>query len=263
VAWVERDGGVRLYWEARGDGPGVLVAHSYIQHPDVFGGLLDELATDHRVIRYDARGCGRSSPEGPYDMGTDVADLVAVAEAVGPLAVILANGDAANRGVHAAAARPDLLPVVIALESLPLSPGDASDTDTLISSGGVLEALIAMMRADYRSGVMAAVQRGNPDMSADETRDRVDRTVAYTPHDAGLARLEEWIRDAARDDARALGDRLVVAYEGAGGWFPAELHDRAAQILPDARFERLEGGAISRPGLTADVVRSVVAAARR
>ena len=253
---------MRLWWEQRGEGPGVLLAHSYIQHPEVLQGLADELAADHRLIRYDPRGTGESTHAGPYDMDTDVADLIAVVEAAGPITVLLANGDAANRSIHAAAQRPDLVPVVVSMETLPLTRGDAEDSDALVGSGGVLSGLIVMMRADYRSGMFAAIQRGNPDLSDDELRERIDRTVAYVPHEAGLGRLEAWIADAPSEAALALGDRLVIAYEGAGAWFTAGLHESAQQFLPEARFEHLDGGAITRPDLTAGVVRAVTAATR-
>jgi pimeloyl-ACP methyl ester carboxylesterase len=262
VAWVERGDGVRLYWEERGAGPGLLLTQSYIQHPDVMTPLADQLAQDHRLVRYDARGSGESTPSGPYDMDTDVADMLAVAEAAGPLAATLANGDAANRAVHAAAERPDLIPIVVSLETLPLVSVDAGDTDALVGSGGVLTALIGLMRNDYRAGMRAAIERGNPDMTDDELHERIDRTVAYIPHEAGLGRLEAWVRDEPGDDALALRDRLVLAYEGAGAWFTAELHERARAFIPDARFERLAGGAISRPELTAAVVRDLTGAAR-
>src|SRR5437870_5804620 len=67
VAWVEREDGVRLYWEERGEGPSVLVMHGYIQHPEVLGRVMDELATDHRIVRFDIRGAGQSTRTGPYD----------------------------------------------------------------------------------------------------------------------------------------------------------------------------------------------------
>jgi hypothetical protein len=193
-------------------------------------------------------------------MESDVADLIAVAEAAAPIAAVVANGDATNRAVHAAAQRPDLIPIVISLETIPLLPGQAADTDALVGSGGVLEALVGMMRADYRSGLTAAVQRGNPEMSQDEVRDRVDATVAYIDHEASFGRLEAWIGDQPGDDPHTLGERLVVAYEGAGAWFTAELVDRGRELLPDAQFVKLEAGPISRPDLTASVIRSVTGA---
>jgi pimeloyl-ACP methyl ester carboxylesterase len=261
VPFVEREGGVSLFWEESGDGPGLLVSHSYIQHPQVLADLIAELREGHRTIRYDVRGAGQSTRKGPYSVATDVADLIAVVEAAGPLTAILANGDATNRAIHAAAERPDLIPFVISMETVPLLPGQAQGTDSLVASGSVLEALVSMMRADYRTGLTAAVQRGNPAFTDDDVRERVDATVAYIDHDASLARLEQWITDKPLQHPQALGDRLVIAYEGAGAWFTTDLLERGQEMLPDARFVKLDGGAITRPELTAAVVRGVTGAA--
>jgi pimeloyl-ACP methyl ester carboxylesterase len=260
VPFVEREGGARLFWQESGEGPGLVVTQSYIQHPEVLEGLLAELQEGHRIVRYDARGAGESTRQGRYDMQTDVADMIAVAEAAGPITAVVANGDASNRAAHAAAERPDLIPYVISMETVPLGAGQAAGTEALISSGSVLEALVSMMRADYRSGLMATMTRGNPEMTPEQIRARIDATVAYIDHEASLGRLEAWIHDDPGEDARSLGDRLTVAYEGAGAWFPADLAEAGGELLPEAQFVRLEGGAISRPDLTAAVVRRVTGA---
>jgi pimeloyl-ACP methyl ester carboxylesterase len=261
VPFVQREDGVRLFWDDSGDGPGLLIAHSYIQYPGVLKGLLAELRGGHRMISYDPRGAGESSRQGPYDMATDVEDLVAVGEEVQPVAAVIANGDATNRAVHAAAQRPDLFPYVISMESVPLGRGEAAGTESLISSANVLDALVVMMKADFRSGLMAAIVRGNPDMSEEDVRARVDGSVAYIDHEASVTRLECWIRDDPGDDPAALGERLIIAYEGAGEWFPSELTEVGSRILPDAQFVKLEGGVLTRPELTAAVVRGVTGAA--
>jgi pimeloyl-ACP methyl ester carboxylesterase len=263
VPFVEREGGVRLHWQESGEGPGLLVVYSYIQHPQVLEPLLVELQEGHRVITYDARGAGESTRQGPYDMATDVADLIALAEETGPVAVVLANGDATNRAVHAAAQRPDLFAHVVSMETVPLGAGQAAGTDSLVSSRSVLEALVGMMRTDYRSGLMAALTRGNPGWSLEQVRERVDLTVGYIDHEASAGRLEAWVTDEPADDPATLGDRLIVAYEGAGGWFPTELTEHGREFLPDARFIKLERGAITSPELTAAVVRSVSGAPTR
>lgn len=254
---LEREDGASLFWEQSGDGPGLLVLPSYIQHPQVLAPLLSELKAGHRTVRYDPRGSGESTRGGPYDLATDVADLLAVAEAAAPIAAVISNGDSTIRAIHAAIQQPELIPLVISLETVPLLPGQAEGTDALVSSGTVLDALVGMMRADYRSGLSAAVQRGNPEMTQDEVRERVDTTVAYLDHDASLARLEYWINDNPTADTIALGDRLVVIYEGSGAWFTAELIERGRDLLPDAHFVKVDAGPISRPDRTAAAVRSV------
>jgi hypothetical protein len=196
-------------------------------------------------------------------MRTDIEDLIAVLEVTGPVRAVLANGDASNRAVHAAVERPELIPYVISMETVPLMPGQAADTDALVGSGGVLSALVGMMRTDYRAGMLAAIQRGNPDMTPEQARERLDATVTYCPHEAGLGRLEAWIADDPGDDPYTLGERLIVAYEGAGAWFTEQLHQRGQELLREAQFMKLDGGAISRPDLTAAVVRQVTGAVSR
>lgn len=261
MPFVEREDGARLFWQARGEGAGVLIALSYLQHPQVHQGLEAELARGHRIVGYDARGAGESTRTGPWDMATDVADLLAVAEAAAPIDVVIANGDATNRAVHATAERPDLIPSVISLDSIPLLRGQAEGTDALVASGGVLDALVGTLRADFRSGITAAVQRGNPNMTQEQVRERVDLTVAYNEHDAAVARLEAWINDDPGDHPRALGDRLVIAYEGAGAWFTSDLVERGQGALPEAQFVKLDAGSFSRPDLAAEVVRRVTGVA--
>jgi pimeloyl-ACP methyl ester carboxylesterase len=263
MPFAERDDGVRLHWEERGQGPALLVAHAYIQFPSVYDGLVAELASDHRMITYDPRGSGESTHEPPYDMATDVDDLRVLIEQVGPIEAALVNGDASNRAVHLAAQRPDLVPYVVSLETVPFTPEAAEGSDALVASSGVLQAMLGMMRADYRAALSAALARGNPGMEQDAMHERVDMSLAYCSHEAALGRLEAWIRDDCTDDARVLGHRLVLAAQGDGEWFSADLHDRIQEYLPEARSVRLEGGAVSRPDLTADLVRSLVGAARR
>lgn len=258
MTWVERPDGVRLAVQERGDGPAILVMHSFVQHPDVYAGLHDELARDHRVISYHARGTGESTKAGPYDMETDAADMAAVAESCGPVEAVLGNGEASHWAVRVATAHPELVPRVVCLETLPFRTQDAEGSDALIGSATVLDTLVSMIRADYRTGLHAAIQRGNPSLDEDEMRERVDLTAAHSPAEASVPRLEAWIADDVSKASRELGDRLTIAFEGAGAWFPASLHELARDFLPEARFVRLERGAISAPEIMADVVRDVV-----
>lgn len=90
---LSRPDGVDIHWEERGEGPLVVLATQFFGSPDVFGGLIDDLSQDHRVVTYDLRGCGQSTREGPYDVATDAADLAALIENIGGPAVVIGWGE--------------------------------------------------------------------------------------------------------------------------------------------------------------------------
>lgn len=257
---VARPDEVRLHWEEHGDGPLVVLAGMFNSPPTVLADLVGELAADHRVVSYDLRGNGRSTHVGPYDVPTDTEDLGAVVEAAGPPAVVVALG----YGVHPAvrlAARQELVRAVVVSGALPLSrvPGQASGG--LSASGSVLDAFTQMYEVDQRAAMRSTVASGNPNLTDDQIRDRIEEMVAYSPPEAGLARLRSWIADDLAQVGPAVSDRVWVLYFDGNPWFPASLVDGMRAVLPDANFEAVEDGAISRPDLTAAAVRRITTAA--
>jgi 3-oxoadipate enol-lactonase len=72
------DGG-RLYWEEAGEGPPVVLIHAGLWDRRIWDGQMEPFAAAHRVVRYDLRGFGRSSPlERPFSARRDLADLLDV-----------------------------------------------------------------------------------------------------------------------------------------------------------------------------------------
>lgn len=73
--FVEVDGG-RIFYEVSGQGPDMVFIHDGLLHREVWDGQVPFFAGDHRVIRYDRRGYGRSpAPEVPYD---DIEDIKSI-----------------------------------------------------------------------------------------------------------------------------------------------------------------------------------------
>jgi pimeloyl-ACP methyl ester carboxylesterase len=258
---LERPESVELYWERRGEGPRVLLANQLWGYPEVFIGLIEELARDHAVVAYDLRGTGDSTRSGPYDMETDVQDLLAVAEEVGGVAVAVAFGDAAHRTTIAAANRPDLVGAVVTPNGNPVGRR-ALEGEGLAGSDSVVDAFQQLIGADYRAALRTALTDMNPQMSDEEIRARVERTVEYCPHDSVIARLEAWVAAESLEESRALGDRLWILGHSDNPWFPKESLERTREFVPEAHVEVLEDGPISRPDLTAAVVRRVTEPAR-
>jgi len=66
-----------LYYEQTGDGFPLVLSHAAFLDSRMFDGLVDLLAPHYRVIRYDMRGYGQSSPvKGPLCRRKDLASLL-------------------------------------------------------------------------------------------------------------------------------------------------------------------------------------------
>ena len=172
MARLQREQGVEIHWEERGDGPPVVLAPYSNFHPSVFDPIAAELAPDHRVIRYDDRGAGQSTRTGPHDMNTGAGDLAAVIEASGAPAVIVGLGDAANRAVRVCAERPELVEAIVTL-GLPAGRHRLGQSEAMAASDTVVNAFLSMCETDYRGALRSLVTAGNPQMSEDEIRERV------------------------------------------------------------------------------------------
>lgn len=252
---LERPDGVEIHWEARGEGPLVLVANNYFNYPGVYAGLVEDLARDHRVVEYDLRGNGRSTRTGPYDVETDAADLTALAEALGGTSVVIGSGDGVNRAVRAATTQEDLFRAVVCPAGAPLPRQAYGAESGLISSDAVVEGILRMAETDYRAAMRTIVESANRDATQDEVRGRLARTLEYCPPESGLSRARDWIDTDSTREARALGARLWLLMAPNNPWFPMGDVDAFRELLPEAHLEAVDDGPVSRPDVTAEAVR--------
>jgi pimeloyl-ACP methyl ester carboxylesterase len=61
---LTRPDGAEIHWEQRGEGPPVVVAPHAWALPELLDPLIDQLESECRIVRYDARGTGQSSRTG-------------------------------------------------------------------------------------------------------------------------------------------------------------------------------------------------------
>ena len=216
---------------------------------------------DHRVVRYDDRHAGDSTHVGPYDLDTAAADMAAVIEAAGAPAIVVAQADGTNRAVRALAERPELITAIVANGGIPIGRRHFQGFEALITSEGVVEALMSQVETDYRGAIRGILSATNAQMSEEELRERVEKQIEYSPGAAAAERIRAWANDDPLELGRAAGDRLWLLYsEGAGGgWFPTgpEAQKRIEEMLPDAHHVEVDDGMVSRPDQTAEVVRRV------
>jgi len=70
--------GTRLYYEVAGSGEPVVLVHAFTLDTRMWDGQFEFLARDFRVIRYDARGFGKSPPPNPGEAYSNAEDLAAL-----------------------------------------------------------------------------------------------------------------------------------------------------------------------------------------
>ena len=80
---VELPDGTRLWTTTAGDGPPVVCCHGGPGLWDYLGSLAALLQDRFRVIRFDQRGCARSSGSGPFTIAQAVDDLDKLRAALG------------------------------------------------------------------------------------------------------------------------------------------------------------------------------------
>jgi pimeloyl-ACP methyl ester carboxylesterase len=252
-----RPDGVSLAWQERGEGPLIVLANQFFGVAETFADLLEDLARDHRVVTYNLRGTGDSTPRGPYDVDTDAEDLAAVIENSGPPALLLAFADGCNRAVRVAARRPELVTAVVSPAGNPVGRQAVAGTEALAGSDSVLAALVEMMGTDYRGALRTMFSTANPNWDEERVRQRVAATVETLPREAALPRIKSWIADNVSEEARSIGDRLWLLEDGTNPWFPIEVARQTGKILTEAHILEVEAGAITRPDIAAGVIRGI------
>jgi pimeloyl-ACP methyl ester carboxylesterase len=257
---LERPGGAVIHWAERGHGPLVVLLPAVWSHPDIYSALVEDLAHDRRMITYDPRGCGSSTHAGPYDVSVDADDLEALLEAAGPAALAMGVGDGLNRGARVAARRANLIHGLVALAPSPaaiLPRSELAGSEVIGASESVIDLLLKLLDTDPRTALRTMISAINPDLDEERLRDRVEAVSSYVAQEAGAARARGWVEDDVRSELRALGERLSIFYGGPDPLFEGALPKRFAELFPQARAQEIADGPVSRPDLTAALIRSL------
>jgi pimeloyl-ACP methyl ester carboxylesterase len=254
---LERPDGARIHYEVRGEGPLVVLSLGFAATPATYEGVVADLARDHRVVTWEPRGCGSSSPDGPFDIPTDADDLLALIRALGPPAIAYAVGHGVDVTIRAAATDPDAVSALITPGVVTAMREHLEGSEGFASSRTVTDLLVEQLRRDPRAAVRATVGSLNPQFDEDALRARIDETLAYSSPETTLARIESWLaRESPIEELRALGDRLAVVWHEGDSWQAGGI-PRVRELLPEARVIQVEDGPLSRPDLQANVVREL------
>ncbi|HZE39172.1 MAG TPA: alpha/beta hydrolase [Stackebrandtia sp.] len=116
------DGGLHVRQDGPGDAPALLLIHGTASSAISWGAMVPLLADDHRVIRVDLLGCGRSAkPEGAaYDIASQARRVGEALDLLGVTRVVVAGHSSGGVAATAlAAGRPDLVAGAVLINTGP------------------------------------------------------------------------------------------------------------------------------------------------
>ena len=231
-----------LHIEIEGSGPPVLLMHGFGGSARNFGGQARALASDHQVVRYDARGHARSAaPDDPraYDPAAFTADVGRVLDVAGAAdAVVGGLSMGAGVALRFALAHPERARALV-LASFPPGPdgpgltgianevADAIERDGLDAAGrrylwGPTSGLDAKAAALVRRGVL----------------EHTPQALAHTLR--GLIAAQPPVAELAGAAATLTMPALVVA--GTRDRTALASSRAIAAALPRARLVEIAGG---------------------
>lgn len=245
IRYCTAEDGVRIAYCVEGDGPTTIVALPAFNESFALDHLMPvyqqfyrDLGAGRRVVRLDWRGQGMSAdvPEDaiPMTVATSMADLEAVARAVGSKVAVWASTTAGPLGIAFAAAHPDLVTHLICYDTF------ASIEDAMPTS--MYNAFTELARANWELAAQTIAdtngRREFPEEAA-QLGEWYYRSESGDRYSARLAALGETPREPP-ELARVAVPALVM-HRMVDPIIRFSAGQKLAAGIPNARFVPLEG----------------------
>ncbi len=248
--------GTRLVYEVTGDGPPVVFLHGFTLDMRMWDDQVPAFAATHRVVRYDLRGFGTSSPPVVDEPYTHTDDLRALLTHLGIERAAIAGLSMGGEVAHEfALAFPESVSSLILVGSVLRGyVWDAVSSAILGSIYGLgAEGRLAEAKAGWLAAPLFACSRRSPDVAARLERMVDDyscwRLLNDDPHAAleppALERLHEIATPALvvvgeedLPDLHVIADRLAASIPGARKVVLPDAGHMANMDAPDA-FNRV------------------------
>ncbi|AQZ61931.1 Beta-ketoadipate enol-lactone hydrolase [[Actinomadura] parvosata subsp. kistnae] len=183
---VPAPGGGLLWAERGGAGSPVVLLHGAGMDSRLWDAVVPELSRHHDVIRYDARGLGRSTPpERPYD---DVEDLRAVLDHFGlPRAALVGLSMGGETALDFALAHPGRVTALALVGASVSGHAWPADADSTAYAAARRQGDAATL-ADLELSIWASMGRSAPGGELIETmvRDNAARRIVSESHVASF-----------------------------------------------------------------------------
>ncbi|MBV9232579.1 MAG: alpha/beta fold hydrolase [Candidatus Eremiobacteraeota bacterium] len=229
--YLARDGAVLSYGDAGGAGsPALLFVHGWQGDRSIWDAIVARLREKFRCIAVDLRGFGASSSaRGPYTLEQHSEDLRGLVEFLRlGRAVVIGHSMGGKIAVRFAVDAESLVEALVLVAPVPLGPA------------GFSEKGVAYLRATAGNAPAARAWLTKTIM-APPSAEVLDRlcTVASRASSAAVEQsLDSWVETDLSDEAKRLTEpALVIGFQHDA---PERVRDKAAALLPNARFEEVQ-----------------------
>ena len=243
------------YEDSRGDGPAVLFSHGFFMDSSMFDPQVAALAPDHRCIRWDERGFGRTPAPLPFTLWDAAEDAIELLDHLDvEEAVFVGMSQGGYLSLRAALVDPDRVRALVLIDT-------AADLDGPDAVAGY-EAMFGVLRngaEEEREAVLAGVAG----MLLGEERlypTWIPRWRAIDPDDLGNAAGALLERDDVSERLGEIECPALVVHGAADRAISIDRAEALARGLPGCRGLVRVDGAAHAPNLShPDVVNRALA----
>lgn len=248
-------GGDTVWADDSGDGPPLVLVHPGVGDSRFWDPILPELSARHRVIRYDARGFGRSpAPAEPY---VPLDDLVTVLDHFGiERAPVVGCSQGGNAALALAISRPERVSALVLLAPgisgfpVPVNPAVREAYAAAEEKGfdAIVDVALSVwaragrtpeVEEQVRSGVRGWIAEDGLDQENPPVFDRLAEIAVPTGLLVGDLDVD-WIVDAARQAATRIPGVEFVEVPGVDHLPVLRIPERVLELI-DATLKRSAG----------------------
>ncbi|MEV0064995.1 alpha/beta hydrolase [Amycolatopsis sp. NPDC050768] len=229
MATVTVNGGQQVHYvDHGGDGPAVVLLHSFLMDVDMWLPQVEALRGDHRLIAIDERGHGETPADGPFDYWDVARDALAVLDHLGfDRAAVIGTSQGGFVGLRMALLQPER---VTALAVLGTSA--AAEPDEVAAVYRQLGDVWAQNGPDGVIDGVAAICFGD---SFDATAWKAKWREHYQGEQAGLLIGVLAGRDSLLDRLGEIQTPVLVLHGTADRAYPVEKAEELVNGLPNAK----------------------------
>lgn len=215
--------------DSGGAGPVLLFVHGWQGDRSIWDPIVERLRDRFRCVAADLRGFGASSSApGPYTLEQYSEDLRALVKFLGlGRVVVIGHSMGGKVAVRFALDAPELVEALVLVAPVPLGPA------------GFSEKGVAYLRATAGNAPAAREWLTKTIMAPApaDVLDRLCEIAARASHAAVAESLDSWVvTDLSRQAKGVSAPALVIGFEHDA---PERVREKAAALLPNARFDEL------------------------